>query len=348
MINLHTRPFILSELKLEVTYKCNLNCIHCSSEAKPTNITEMKRDDCLRIIGEASKLGAKKIAFSGGEPLMWSHIIDAVKTAQENGLQSTIYTSGNVLEFEPVAKRLKELGVKRFIFSVFGSTSSSHQRITRVQGSFEKTLNAMKIAKGIGLSTEAHFVPISINYHELVDIVNLVEEYGASVVSVLRLVPQGRAALLINQKLNRLQNYELRSTIRSLRKAGHTIRTGSPYNFLLLSETPKCCAAIDRLIVDPDLRLYPCDAFKQIKAEELTGTLDYSSLESYTLIDCWNKSPYLRMVRDYLTTPFTEPCESCKLLDKCLSGCLAQKVVIHGDMNKRPDPDCPLQTSKEK
>lgn len=340
MIEYHKRPFTLTELKLEVTYRCDLNCVHCSSDARPSNSLEMSRDDCLRILREAAQMGAKEVAFSGGEPLIWPCIFDAVEAATSNHLASAIYTSGNTNDFGNQAVRLRTLGASRFIFSLFGSAASTHERTTRKAGSFARTMKAMLLAREAGLETEVHFVPMSHNYRELKDIAVLARKHGAATVSALRLVPQGRAALIAGRALNRVQNLELRRQICALRAEGHAIRTGSPYNFLMLSDHPKCSAAIDRLIVGPDLRIYPCDAFKKIRAEELAGTLDWSSLQSRGLRDCWDKSPFLEAVRTYLTTPFAEPCDSCGSLEKCLSGCLAQKVLASNGLKKQPDPDC--------
>jgi len=112
--------------------------------------------------------------------------------------------------------------------------------------------------------------------------------------------------------------------------------------FLLLNDQPKCSSGIDRLFIGPDLRIYPCDAFKQIKAEELVGTIKLSQLKDVGLKECWESSPFLEAVREYLTTDFVEPCASCHVLEKCLSGCLAHKVIANGNFEKRPDPDCLL------
>jgi radical SAM protein with 4Fe4S-binding SPASM domain len=340
MIRYHARPFTLHEFKVEVTHRCELNCIHCSSDARPSNLTEMSREECLSTLSQAVQIGAKDVAFSGGEPLIWRHIDDAVETAAARGLQVTIYTSGNCGFFKEKAERILRLGAYRFIFSMFGASAGSHEAITRSTGSFERTLEAMADAKKIGLRTEVHFVPMSNNYRELSGVAMLSSKLGASVVSVLRLVPHGRATLLRGRILTRVQNLDLRRLIRDLRNSGFNIRTGSPYNFLMLTANPECCAGIDRIIIGPELRLSPCDAFKQVKAEDLVGTLDYSTLREFSLRDCWDKSPYLEAIREYLTTPFPKPCASCRLLEKCLSGCLAQKVVTHGDLGKRPDPDC--------
>jgi radical SAM protein with 4Fe4S-binding SPASM domain len=301
----------------------------------------------LRILEEAAAIGAKEVAFSGGEPLCWSPIFDAVAVARANGLSVTIYTSGNIPRFREQASRLRDLGIQRFIFSVFGGSTVPHERITRVAGSFDRTLSAMAEAANIGLKTEIHFVPMSTNYRELKNVAAVAKNHGASTISVLRLVPQGRAALLERRILNRVQNLELRRQIQALREEGYCIRTGSPYNFLMLSEVPKCSAAIDRLIIGPNLHLYPCDAFKQVEASEVAGTADLSSLNGRGLEECWEHSPYLEAVRTYLTTPFHPPCDSCGLLEKCVSGCLAQKVIAHGNLDKHPDPDCLRQDFQE-
>jgi radical SAM protein with 4Fe4S-binding SPASM domain len=336
----HTRPFSLREFKIEVTYRCSLNCVHCSSDARPSNALEMSRDDCLRILQQAAGLGAKEVALSGGEPLGWPHLGEAVAMAVKQGFRTTIYTSGNTDGFGAKAKEMRRLGVDRFVFSIFGGDAATHERVTRVAGSFEATRKAICTASKTGLKPELHFVPMSTNYRELRSVASVAVECGASVISVLRLVSQGRAALLSGRTLNRVQNLELRRTIQELCGSGLTIRVGSPYNILMLNEKPGCWAAIDRLIIGPDLKAYPCDAFKRIGSDELVGTNRWANLRECSLEECWNKSPYLEAVRTFLTTDFEDPCASCGFLDKCLSGCLAQKTVAEGALKKRPDPDC--------
>ena len=338
--------FDLRELKLEVTYRCPLACIHCSSDAIPSSTLEMTPEDCLRILNEAVEIGVDQVAFSGGEPLVWEALDEAVRLASTSGLRNSIYTSGNVPSFAERIERLTELGLQTSIFSIYGATEAVHDRITRVSGSYGETRNAIATALDCGLRVELHFVRLSDNFREIEEIAATARTWGVSRISVLRFVPQGRGCLIRSHSLDRLQNVQLRRAIEQLRSQGFDIRTGSPYNFLMLNDQPECSSGIDRLIVGADLRIYPCDAFKQIKAEELVGTLRLSTLEGNNLLDCWNSSPFLAAIREYLMTPFDEPCVSCNVLDRCLSGCLAQKAVEYGGLVKRPDPMC-LMTRKE-
>lgn len=336
----HTPPFLLRELKIEVTYACDLNCLHCSSDAHPSNPLEMSLPDSLRILKQASEIGVKELAFSGGEPLRWPYLCEAVSFAVQHDLRVTVYTSGNSDDFTSKASLVKHAGAYRLIVSLFGAKRETHERITRIIGSFEKTTEALRVAKALGFATEIHFVPMTTNYFELPEVAALGNQLGASAVSVLRLVPQGRGALLRSRILSRVQNLGLQQTVRTLRKAGHTIRAGSPYNFLLINEKPGCWAAIDRLIIGPDMKVYPCDAFKRIDSQSLVGTDNLSNLKDTSLDACWQKSPYLTAIREYLTTEFKDPCASCTLLKRCFSGCLAQKTIAEGELKKRPDPDC--------
>jgi radical SAM protein with 4Fe4S-binding SPASM domain len=342
MIQYHRRPFKLREIKIEVTYRCPLACIHCSSDATPSSSLEMSREECLQIIHEAIQMGAKEVAFSGGEALIWSGLDEAIGTAIRGGLHVIIYTSGNIPNARARIERLAKLGVNTLIFSIFAATQTDHEQVTRIKGSFLKTRRAIDIANNNALGTELHFVPLANNYKDLEDIAHLSNDWGVTQISILRFVPQGRGALIKHRALNRIQNIQLKRTIERLRSKGFDIRTGSPYNFLMLNDQPKCSSAIDRLIIGPDLRIFPCDAFKQIKAEEVVGTIEFSQIKGVGLGECWESSPFLEAVREYLTTDFAEPCASCDALENCLSGCLAQKVIANGNFEKRPDPMCLL------
>jgi len=338
----HQRPFRLREFKVELTQHCPLACLHCSSDATPSSSQEITREDCIRILREATQMGAEEVSFSGGEPLTWAALDEAIDVAIRGGLRVVIYTAGNIDKVHARMKELTTLGVSSCIFSIFGATPSDHERVTRIRGSFLRTKEAIDAANNCGLRTELHFVPLSSNYKDLETIAYSAREWQVSRISVLRFVPQGQGALIKGQVLNGIQNIQLRRAVERLRLEGFDIRTGSPYNFLMLNDQPKCCSGIDRLIIGPDLTISPCDAFKRIKAEELVGTSQLSSLADNSLEECWERSPFLEAIREYLTTDFTEPCASCKALEKCLSGCLAQKVIANGNLKKRPDPMCLL------
>jgi len=331
----------LKDFKIEVTYKCPLACIHCSSDSLPTHPLEMQKDKCLSIIKEAADMGVKKITLSGGEPLLWNGIDEAVIHAKKAGMQITVYTSGNIPNIGTVLRKLKTIGLSRLIFSLYYSCADQHQEVTRRKGSYEATIMGIKQSMSLDIETELHFVALKRNYRDLNNVVRLGKKYGISKFSILRFVPQGRGGLLTSDLMDRIQYLELKRNIEELKKDKTIdIRTGSPFNFLFVNEDPSCLSGIDRLIIMPDLSISPCDAFKGLTAEDIVGTIDYSSLSSHSLKDCWEKSPYLNSIRKYLSSDFGSDCKTCTHLKSCSSGCLAQKVLKYGALKKAPDPDC--------
>lgn len=332
---------ILEELKIEVTYQCPLECVHCSSCADESNPMVITKDKCLEIIREASEIGVKKIAFSGGEPLCWEGICEAISLCSELGIETTIYTSGNCDNIDEMFKKLFEVKLNKAVFSVYSPIKDEHIRITRKRNSFDNTLKAISACQKYKITPEIHFVALSSNYKKLEDIVSLAKSIGVKKISVLRFVPQGRGEL-IKQKdtLTFEQNKELINIIKGIRATGFEIRTGSPFNVLLLNEDPKCMAAQDRMIISPDLSAYPCDAFKQIEASEINHEPKSYSLVDTSLKDCWENSSYFKAVREAISAPANEPCKSCELYSKCKSGCLAQKFLKYKTLDSHNDPAC--------
>jgi len=335
--------FKLKEIKIEVTYKCPLACVHCSSNAHAENTMEMQLDKCLEIISSAHQMGVTEIAFSGGEPLCWDGIAEAVKTANNMGIETVMYSSGNANRACEIIEQLHNVGLKKMIFSIYSCNEDEHNRITRKADSFKNTIKAIECVRKYGIIPEVHFVALASNYLSIEKLVIFLKSIGVERTSILRFVPQGRGRWIKEKDtMTRPQNRELARIIRELKDNGYDIRTGSPFNVLFVNEQPKCNAAKDRMIISPDLDVFPCDAFKQITAEQITTPVKFSNLGEATLQECWDNSSYFREVRKALSEITEPPCVSCGANKKCLSGCLAQKFLVYNTLYKNPDPACLL------
>jgi radical SAM protein with 4Fe4S-binding SPASM domain len=338
----HKPPFELKEIKIEVTHDCLLRCVHCSSIAEENTGRSMDWASCKKILDDAARMGVEKVAFSGGEPLLWKHIKSAVDLASQRGMNVYLYTTGNAPGAEKLLEELRNVGLSRVMFSLFGTDAEQHEAVTMRCESYDKTIAMAECCVNLGINTEFHFVPLPHNFLMLKLVADKARRMGVSRVSVLRLVPQGRCASKEDTQLDHAQNIELRSMIKELRGFGHDIRLGSPYNFLMLRDKPQCCSGIDRLTIGPDLRIFPCDAFKHIAPADMDVSSDFSSLHTYSLAECWERSPYLWAIRKYLTTNFAHECSICPKLEDCQSGCVAQKFYAFGELKKCPDPMCLL------
>lgn len=288
----------LCEIKLEVTHDCLLECIHCSSNAENFSKRSMDWPTCKKVLNEAIDIGVKEIVFSGGEALLWDSIEKAVSLTTENKIKSTLYTTGNVPNFIHKIGMLCQLGLSKICFSLYGATAQKHEEITKTSKSFEKTIDAISFCNKLHMEPEFHFVPLSINFQELKAIAYLGKAIGVNKISILRFVPQGRGESNSHLILNKQENLELKKDIVELLTNNHEIRVGSPFNFLMLNNYPKCCSGQDRLTISPDFKIYPCDAFKQVSSEKLKVDNDLRSVKDNLLEDCWKKSSYFEAIRD--------------------------------------------------
>lgn len=334
-------PFKLHELKIEITHKCNLKCVHCSSEAHKGSRSEMSKNDCLRIIGEAAGMGVNEIAFTGGEPLLFKGIDEAVRQASVSGLAVTLYTSGNVDCFPEAISSLKERGMKKVIFSIYGGTPEIHDKITQVKGSFQKTFAATQTAIAARIPSEFHFVPFTNNHQELNSIMLLSESLGIENVSILRFVPQGRGKGNKNMVMTNSEWISFRAEILRLQAEGKQIRTGSPLNILCAGTKTECKAGIDRATILPDLSIIPCDAFKGVIQEKFIPVDLYSNLKGNKLSECWERSLFLNKLRQIIKSRrYNDTCSKCIYIKDCGSGCIGQKVAYYNTFEDRCDPSC--------
>lgn len=346
----HPKEGDLEELKIELTKNCPLACVHCSSNAHSDNKIQLSRKAVISLAGQAAKLKVRSIIFSGGEPLLWPWLDDAVSACAFHGLHCSLYSTGINISGDGAQKilNLKERGLKRVIFSLHSPLKKHHEEITRQIGSFDRTVTAIRTIGNSNIEREIHFVPLTRNYKHLLKLVELAKDLGIRRISILRFVPQGRGEALKNshEMLMQEETVDFRTLILHCRKNYDVeIRLGSPYNIMMLNTDVDCIAAWRTLSISPNGNVYPCDAFKNIEPCDIGLEDPYNNILSHSLRECWERSTYLGAIRRYLTTRFGEPCSNCKELEKCKSGCLAQKVlnqesIENGNIAKRPDPLC--------
>lgn len=277
-------------------------------------------------------MGVEKVVFTGGEPLVYQALTEVIAKASAVGIRPTLYTTGITNDSlipigDSEAAELVRLGISRFIFSVYSGSAAIHESITRY-GTFAPTIAAIRSAIATGVPVEMHFVAMRRNFRHLPDVIALADGLGASRVSVLRFVPQGRGVRVQDaEELSQAEFFELKEMIERAqrRHPSVNIRVGSPLNFLGVGFAP-CNAAQDVLIVNHRGDIFPCDAFKNV----LFSEPQFGSILDQSLKCVWENSVYLNTVRAILNRHSGNGCEACRTFDGCRTGCLAQKVIKEG------------------
>ncbi|MBI2876257.1 MAG: PqqD family peptide modification chaperone [Candidatus Tectomicrobia bacterium] len=135
---------VLRFLWLELTSRCNLQCLHCYGSSGPSVQTrELATADWKRVIREAASLGCQALQFTGGEPLLHPEIRDLIGYAREQGYRFLeVFTNATLLgprEIAFFAEHRVHLAV-----SFYSHRAAVHDRITQVRGSFRATTAHLK------------------------------------------------------------------------------------------------------------------------------------------------------------------------------------------------------------
>ena len=173
-------------VNISVTEKCPLKCPFCFHEYDNDN--ELSVNQVYRYIDELASMGTAQIQFSGGEPLIYPHILEVISYAHSKGIRVVISTSGVTIT-EQYAKELKDRGLDCCYISLNGSTAEIHE-ITR--DGYEFTINALKIFKEIGLVTAINWVAGHDNINDLEKLIGFAKNLGVRHISVIPMKRSGR------------------------------------------------------------------------------------------------------------------------------------------------------------
>ena len=160
----------LGMLFVEVTSRCNERCIHCYADSSPERNEFLSLNDIKSVLGQAKELGRPFIQFTGGDPLIHPDIVAATQHAYSLGLSDIeIYTNGLLLH----APLLAELSPfkPRFCFSLYSHDEAIHDAITRVPGSLQRTLSAIRRVQAAGLEVRIGIALMQANAESLPDTV---------------------------------------------------------------------------------------------------------------------------------------------------------------------------------
>jgi radical SAM protein with 4Fe4S-binding SPASM domain len=132
-------PF--TSLDIELTERCNNNCIHCyinlPADDRDAQKKELAKDEIEEVLREAVSLGCLTVRFTGGEPLLREDFEDLYILARKLGLRVTLLTNATLLTFG-LAKVLARIPpLEPIEVTLYGMTMSSYEAVSRVSGSFE-------------------------------------------------------------------------------------------------------------------------------------------------------------------------------------------------------------------
>jgi len=185
----------------DVTYACNLHCKHCYATAGKPWKDELTTEEAKRAIDIFDRAGVTIIAFSGGEPLVRSDIMELARYAADKGIYVAMATNGTLIT-KKKAKEMKEAGVQFVQISLDGIDAETHDEFRGVKGAFDKTVQGIKNSVAEGFFVEISTTVTRYNYKQLPDIIQFGEDLGANWFMAYNFVPTGRGKEIFEMDLS--------------------------------------------------------------------------------------------------------------------------------------------------
>ncbi|MBR1956167.1 MAG: radical SAM protein [Bacteroidales bacterium] len=176
----------ITNVMFELTYRCSERCIHCynpgatrndSEESYRGNRQEMTLNDYKRVIDELYEQGLTKVCLSGGDPFSNTLVWEIIDYLKKKDVAFDVFTNGQMLLGR--TRQLADYYPRLVGVSIYSGIPAEHDYITRVKGSWEKSIQVVKELSELAVPLNLKCCVMKPNldsYHLVTDIA---KKYGA-------------------------------------------------------------------------------------------------------------------------------------------------------------------------
>ena len=188
----------LSFMWIELTSRCNLECVHCYANSSPYAGAQdsLSKRDYLDIIAQGAALGCRAVQFIGGEPTLTPYLHELLHAARTHHYEHVeVFTNATRLSERTIASFIEfEVAVAT---SFYSADPAIHDRITTRPGSYESTVTGIKRALQAGLEVRVGVIEMDENQGRVDEAVAFLRELGVKSISSDRTRGFGRGTTSI-------------------------------------------------------------------------------------------------------------------------------------------------------
>lgn len=320
-------------LTWELTYACNLACVHCLSSSGRRDPRELSTQKCKAVIDELQRLQVFYVNIGGGEPTVRRDFWELLDYATGHDVGVKFSTNGSRID-AAAASRLAAFDYVDVQISIDGATAEVNDAV-RGPGSFGTAIRAMENLAEAGFGPFKVSVVLTRHNAGQVDrLKEIADRFGAQL-RLTRLRPSGRGAEVWEDlRLTAAQQREVHGWLLA---HGEQVLTGDSFFHLsaygqALPGLNLCGAGRVVCLIDPVGDVYACPF--AIHDQFLAGNVRQPGGFTGVWRDC-------DLFAELRRPQSTGACGSCGFFDACRGGCMAAKFFT-GLPLEGPDPECVL------
>ncbi len=131
---------LLGRLDIELTERCNNDCIHCCinlpMDDSAAQQREMTADEVKDVLTEAATLGCLSVRFTGGEPLLREDFEELYLFARRQGMKVMLFTNARLIT-PHLADLFARVPPGELVeVTVYGMKPESYEAVCRAPGSY--------------------------------------------------------------------------------------------------------------------------------------------------------------------------------------------------------------------
>ena len=136
-------------LTWELTYACNLSCVHCLSSSGRRDPHELSTEECFAVIDELERLQVFYVNIGGGEPMLRPDFFEILEYAAAHHVGVKFSTNGTFID-AAAARRLAAMDYLDIQISIDGADPDVNDAV-RGEGSFAAARAAMDHLRDAGV-----------------------------------------------------------------------------------------------------------------------------------------------------------------------------------------------------
>ncbi|MDX3851051.1 radical SAM protein [Streptomyces sp. AK02-01A] len=178
-------------LYLQLLYRCDFECLHCFHGKRLQHADAFTADEAISLLTlMREQYATEAVTLLGGEPFVHKDLAQVVRYAKQDlGMRVEICTNGYRIE-----RRLIEIAPDLDLLPVSLEGIGSTNDHIRKFGSYQSTLSALDIARGLGVRTGATLTVTARNIDEVLPLARTLQHYGVEQLKLHCLRPVGNAA----------------------------------------------------------------------------------------------------------------------------------------------------------